>query len=58
MKTATRFGTDKCLDTALRMFEGVENRRAWEAILFWYHPTHFIARERHGVETAFTVFVS
>lgn len=57
MKTATRFGTDKCIDTALRVFEGFENRRAWEALLFPIHPRLHYMRCVHEVETAFTVIL-
>ena len=55
MKTAIRFDTDKYPGTALRVFEGVENRRAWEAFLFCVHPHHHGARDVHRVEVAFTV---
>lgn len=58
MKTATRFGTDKSdAGNALRMFVGFENRRAWEAFLFCYHPTHQVDRDRVGLETLFTVIL-
>jgi hypothetical protein len=52
-----RFGTDKHTGTALRAFEGVENRRAWEAFLFCVHPRHHGARDAHGVDVAFTVLL-
>lgn len=57
MKTATRFGTDKFLGTALRSFDGVENRRAWEAMLFPVHPQHNEMRSTHGVDVMFTVLL-
>jgi hypothetical protein len=58
MKTATRFGTDKSdAGIALRSFEGFGNRRAWEALLFCYHPRHQGARDAHGVDTLFTVIL-
>jgi hypothetical protein len=57
MKTFRRFGTDKDLGTALRAFEGFENRRAWEAFLFCIHPKHYLARVAHEVDTAFTVIL-
>ncbi len=58
MKTATRFGTDKSdAGIALRSFEGFENRRAWEALLFCYHPKHQGSRDRLGVDTLFTVIL-
>lgn len=57
MKTAIRFGTDKYRGTALRVFEGVENRRAWEAFLFCVHPRHHGARDVYGIDVAFTVLV-
>lgn len=45
MTTYQPFGTDRCLGTALRVFSGVANRRAHEAILFPIHPAHYSNRD-------------
>lgn len=58
MKTVMRFGTDKFPGTALRVFEGVENRRVWEAMLFPVHPRHNEVRDAHGIDVMFTVLTS
>ena len=51
------FGKDKHLGTALRCFEGIANRRAWDAFCFCIHPKHDGNRDRMGVDVQFTAFL-
>lgn len=52
------FGTDKYLGTALCCFEGVTNRRAWDAFCFAIHPKHDGNRDRAGIDVQFTAFLA
>lgn len=52
-----RFGTEKNEDTALKCYEGMANRRAWDAFAFPIHPAHDSDRMRVNLDRVFTVIV-
>ena len=51
-----KFGTEKYLGTALKIFEGIVNRRAWEAFCFPIHPKHQSNRDYMMVDKGLSVF--
>lgn len=55
MTTYKPFGTEKFLGTALRSYDGIENRRSWEAMRFPIHPAHDSARDSVNLDRGFTV---
>jgi hypothetical protein len=56
MKTFQPLGPEKHLGTALRIFEGVGNRRTWEALCFPVHPRLYEGRERINLDRSLALF--